>query len=66
MMIQMKEVEFENLVRWITNIDNRIGFIMQHNTSAGGDLDFFQREFANVSFSSIVCSLMKLLDSQVL
>lgn len=65
-MIDKKEREFEDLVLWVTNIDNRISFIMQQNAMSTGDTRFFQQSFENVSFKPIVASFMKLLDSQCL
>jgi len=44
-MIEQKEREFENLVLWVTNIDNRINFIMDNNAKITGDTAFNQKSF---------------------
>mmetsp|Transcript_6821 Transcript_6821/g.10994 ORF Transcript_6821/g.10994 Transcript_6821/m.10994 type:complete len:376 (+) Transcript_6821:5204-6331(+) len=61
-MMEKKEREFEDLVLWVTNIDQRIKFIMSMNARLHHDSSFNQMSFANVSFSPIVSSLMTLLD----
>ena len=63
-MLEKKEREFEDLVLWVTNIDQRIQLVMRINAQANNDSDFNQKSFCNVSFNPIVSSLMTLLDSK--
>ena len=56
-MIEQKEREFEALVLWVNNIDQRITHIMSSRT-------IMDQAFANVTYNSIVSSFMRLLDSQ--
>lgn len=64
-MLNRKEREFEQLVLWVTNIDNRINHIMK-NQAKDGDSVFNEVSFKNVSYNPIVTSFMTLLDSKCL
>lgn len=44
-MIEQKEREFENLVLWVTNIDLRINYIMQHEAIRSGDTSYTIESF---------------------
>ena len=63
-MAEQKEREFEVLVLWVTNIDQRINNIMAH--AARGGMRSSEKAFANVSYNPIVSSFMTLLDSKCL
>lgn len=66
-MLEQREREFELLVLWVTNIDNRINCIMKHTALRGPTRDAFNlRSFANVNYEAIVSSFMTLLDSKCL
>ena len=64
-MIQEKEREFEELVKWVTNIDIRINYIMRQEARDKGET-FHVKSFENVSYNPIICSFMTLLDSKCL
>jgi len=64
-MIEQKEREFEVLVLWVTNIDQRINHIMANNAKINQD-SFNMNSFLNVSYNPIVSSFMTLLDSKCL
>jgi len=64
-MIEQKEREFEALVLWVTNIDQRINNIMANNAKVNQD-SFNSNSFLNVSYKAIVSSFMALLDSKCL
>ena len=64
-MIEQKEREFEALVLWVTNIDQRINNIMANNAKVNQD-SFNMKSFLNVSYKAIVSSFMALLDSKCL
>ena len=64
-MIEQKEREFEVLVLWVTNIDQRINNIMANNAKINQD-SFNMNSFVNVSYNPIVSSFMTLLDSKCL
>jgi hypothetical protein len=63
-MIEQKEREFENLVLWVNNIDNRINFVMESCALMTGDSSFNSKSFENVKYNPIICSFMTLLDSK--
>ena len=65
-MIEQKEREFEALVLWVTNIDQRINNIMANSAKVSGDASFNTKSFLNVSYKAIVSSFMALLDSKCL
>ena len=66
-MIEKKEKEFEDLVRWVTNIDLMITNIMSTNAkNAKNEGSFHENSFNNVSYNTIVSSFMTLLDSKCL
>ena len=66
-MIEKKEKEFEDLVRWVTNIDLLIKNIMSKNAkNAKNEGSFHENSFNNVSYNTIVSSFMTLLDSKCL
>jgi hypothetical protein len=66
-MIEQREREFELLVLWVTNIDERIKTIMQYNARNSPAKELFNpRSFANVTQQSVVSSFMILLDSRCL
>lgn len=64
-MLQRKEREFEQLVLWVTNIDNRINHIMKNQATDSSSV-FNEVSFKNVSYNPIVTSFMTLLDSKCL
>ena len=66
-MLEQREREFELLVLWVTNIDNRINCIMRHAAMQGPSKEAFNlRSFANVNYEAIVSAFMSLLDSKCL
>lgn len=66
-MIEQKEREFEKLVSWVTNIDQRINFIMEQQSKAHVNSNHFnQSAFQNVNFRTIISSFMTLLDARCL
>ena len=62
-MIDQKEREFEVLVFWVTNINQRINKIMENNAKINKDA-FNMKSFECVTYSHIVTSFMTLLDSK--
>lgn len=64
-MIEQKEREFEVLVLWVTNIDQRINNIMAYSAQKNQD-SFNVKSFQNVSYGPIISSFMTLLDSKCL
>jgi hypothetical protein len=67
-LIEKKEREFELLVLWVSNIDNRIACIMKHDSHEKGpqSKSLVAKSFANVNYDAIVSSFMSLLDSNCL
>jgi hypothetical protein len=62
-MVEQKEREFEVLVLWVTNIDQRINIIMQNVARMNNEV-YNYKSFQNVSYNQIVSSFMTLLDSK--
>lgn len=53
----MKEVEFIDMVAWVTNVDTKV-----KKTMAKGDVN----PFSNVTYQNVIGSLIRLLDARVL
>ena len=64
-MIEQKEREFEVLVLWVTNINQRINNIMAYTAQRNQD-SFNVKSFQMVSYNPIISSFMTLLDSKCL
>lgn len=62
-MLEQKEREFEQLVLWVTNINQRIDHIMNNQASDSADA-LNANAFKNVSYDPIVSAFMSLLDAK--
>jgi hypothetical protein len=65
-MLEKKEKEFDDLCLWVLNIDARIKAIMAYYAVKNHETDYNPVAYKNVTFSTIMNSLMKLLDSKEL
>jgi len=54
-MLDRNEKEFEELVKWVVNINDKMGAMKN-----GG------KGFENVSFTSVISAILRLLDARVL
>jgi hypothetical protein len=59
----LREREFEDLVIWVTNIEIRIKDVMATSRPGKG---YSQNSFDNVSYTSILAAILRLLDAKVL
>ena len=65
-MLEKKEKEFDGLCLWVLNIDARIKAITAYYAVKNHETDYTPVAYKNVTFSTIMNSLMQLLDSKQL